>query len=99
MTHDIWITVWVLGFASLAIRLFGFLLAQRLPQTGAWARGMEALPGCLIVALVALMILNSGQQEWIAGAVVLLIAAKTRNLPLSMAVGVAVVAFMRATLP
>ncbi|MCT4609454.1 MAG: AzlD domain-containing protein [Pelagimonas sp.] len=95
MPDDIWLTVLGLGAASFAIRLGGFLLALRLPQAGAWARGMEALPGCLIMALVALMMLKGGAIEWGAGLVVFLVAAKTRNLPISMLVGMALVAALR----
>ena len=48
MTPDIWMIIFGLGLASFAIRLGGFLLAGRLPQTGRWARGMEALPGACV---------------------------------------------------
>lgn len=95
MASEIWFTVFGLAGASLAIRLSGYLLALRLPQEGGWARGMEALPGCLIVALVALMMLKGGPVEWAAGAVVLLVSLKTRSLPLSMLVGMAFVAGVR----
>ncbi|WP_166418916.1 AzlD family protein [Cochlodiniinecator piscidefendens] len=95
MTTEIWLSILGLGVASYAIRLGGYLLALRLPQEGGWARGMEALPGCLIVALVVLMMIKGGTIEWIAGGVVLLVAAKTRNLPTSMLVGMGLVAGMR----
>lgn len=95
MTTEIWFTVIGLGIASFAIRLSGYFLALRLPQSGAWARGLEALPGCLIMALVALMMLKGGAIELLAGGVVLFVAAKTRNLPISMIVGVAAVAGLR----
>lgn len=99
MTAEIWLTIAGLAGASFAIRLGGYLLARRLPQDGAWARGMEALPGCLIVALVALMMLKGGPVEWVAGLAALLVAARTRNLPIAMLVGMAVVAGIRALMP
>lgn len=95
MTTEIWWTVLGLGAASYAIRLGGFFLALRLPQSGAWARGLDALPGCLIMALVALMMIKGGVIEWVAGLIALLVAAKTRNLPISMLAGVSVVASLR----
>lgn len=95
MTTEIWLTILGLAVASYTIRLGGYLLALRLPQEGGWARGMEALPGCLIVALVALMMLNGGAIEWAAGVAVFLVAAKTRNLPISMLVGMVTVAALR----
>lgn len=99
MHGDIWMTLLGLGAASYAIRLGGVLLAGRLPQTGRWARGMEALPGCLIISLVALMMLEGGKVEWGAGGVVFLCALVTRNLALSLLVGMAVVALLRFLVP
>ncbi|WP_424833017.1 AzlD family protein [Ruegeria sp.] len=99
MATEIWLTVLGLGVVSYAIRLGGFLLALRLPQEGSWARGMEALPGCLIVALVAQLMLKGGPIEWVAGAIVFLVAVKTRSLPISMLVGMSVVAGLRFLAP
>ena len=95
MTNEIWLTVIGLGLASFAIRLSGYFLALRLPQSGAWTRGLEALPGCLIAALAALMMLKGGTIELLAGGTVLLVAARTRNLPISMLVGILIVAGLR----
>ncbi|MEP2783741.1 MAG: AzlD domain-containing protein [Pseudoruegeria sp.] len=92
---DIWATILGLAAASFAIRIGGFLLALHLPQEGAWARGMDALPGCLIIALVAMLMLNGGMNEWGGGTVTLLVAYKTRNLPVSMVSGILTVALMR----
>ena len=96
MENDIWIMILGLAAASFAIRLGGFLLAQRLPQEGPWARGMEALPGCLIASLVALMMLKGGPVEWLAGLIVFFIALRTHNLPVSMLTGIICVAGMRS---
>lgn len=95
MTTEIWLTILGLAITSYSIRIGGYLLAVRLPQEGGWARGMEALPGCLIIALVALMMLNGGVIEWVAGGTVFLVAAKTRNLPISMLAGMVIVAALR----
>ncbi len=95
MTNEIWITLLALGGVSFAIRLGGFLLAQHLPQDGPWARGMEALPGCLVASLVAMMMIKGGPVEWGAGVVVFLVALKTRNLPVSMIAGMLCVAGLR----
>lgn len=95
MTTEIWLTILGLAIASYSIRLGGYLLAIRLPQNGGWAHGMEALPGCLIIALVAIMMLNGGIIEWVAGGTVFLVATKTRNLPISMLAGIVIVAVLR----
>ncbi|SLN17539.1 Branched-chain amino acid transport protein (AzlD) [Pseudoruegeria aquimaris] len=92
----IWLTIFGLAAASFAIRLSGFLLAQRLPRTGPWARGLEALPGCLIISLVALLMVQGGPVEWAGGAVALGVAFAFRSVPLSMIAGMAAVAILRA---
>lgn len=95
MLDDVWWTILGLSAASFAIRLGGYVLALRIPHSGAWARGLDALPGCLIMALVTLMMMKGGMIEWITGAIVFGLAAKTRNIPLSMLAGITVVAALR----
>lgn len=84
-----------LAIATLAVRLSGIIVGRRLPQAGAWARGLNALPGCLIVSLVCLLLISGGPAEWIAGAMALAVAVITRNLPLTMAAGIAGVWLLR----
>jgi len=74
--------------ANLVIRLGGYYLGAALPQTGPWARGLKALPGTLITALVTLQLMQGGAQEWIAGCIALIVALITRSLPLTMIVGI-----------
>lgn len=86
---DTWLVILGLAAGTFAIRLTGALLGRRIPEHGAWARGLRALPGCLIVSLVAVSLVSGGPREWAAAALALLVAALTRNLPLTMAVGIA----------
>jgi uncharacterized membrane protein len=84
-----WLLIIALAVATFAIRLSGVLLGQRLPQSGIWARALNALPGCLLVSLVATALLSGGPKEWGAAAVSIAVAIVTRNLPLTMAAGIA----------
>ena len=86
---DAWLLIIALAVATFAIRLAGILLGQRLPTSGAWARALNALPGCLLVSLVAVALLSGGPKEWGAAAVAVCVAIVTRSLPLTMAVGIA----------
>ena len=95
MTDEIWITVLGLGFISFLIRISGFILALHLPKHGAWARGLEALPGCLIVSLVTLMMIYGSALEWITGSIVLVISALTHRPNLAMFCGIALIAALR----
>ena len=84
-----------LAAANLVIRLGGYYLGAALPQTGAWARGLKALPGTLITALVTLQLIQGGPAEWIAGAVALAVAIVSRSLPLTMLAGIVAIYLLR----
>ncbi|MFL5285920.1 MAG: AzlD family protein [Rhodopila sp.] len=86
-----WIVIAGLAAGTFAIRLGGYLLGARLPSTGAWARAFAALPGCLISALVAVILVQGTPAEWVAAAVALEVALFTRSLPLTMVTGIAAV--------
>jgi branched-subunit amino acid transport protein len=90
-----WLVILGLAAATFTIRLSGVLLGQRIPTHGAWARALTALPGCLIVALVSLSVLRGGPQEWVAGLAALATAILTKNLPITMAVGIAAMWLLR----
>lgn len=81
--------------ANLVIRLGGYYLGAALPQTGPWARGLKALPGTLITALVTLQLMQGGVNEWIAGAMALATALLTRSLPLTMIAGILTIYALR----
>ena len=95
MSVEIWITIFGLGLFSFLIGLSGYLLASQVPQQGAWARSLQALPGCLIVSLVSLMMLNGSMLEWISGTLVLIIAAVTRKPTIAMFLGMLIIATLR----
>jgi len=80
-----------LSVGTFAIRLGGYLLGSALPATGPWARGLNALPGCLIAALLAVLLVQAGPAEWAAAALAAVIAMLTRSLPLTMLVGIGAV--------
>ncbi|MFT5508841.1 MAG: putative membrane protein [Hyphomicrobiaceae bacterium] len=92
---DPWMVIVGLAIATFAIRLGGIYLGQGLPKNGSWARALNALPGCLIVALVSVSLLSGGPLEWLAGAIAAVVAIFTRSLPLTMAVGIAAIWLLR----
>jgi uncharacterized membrane protein len=95
MNTEIWVTIIGLGGASFAIRLSGFLLASQIPRDGVWARALQALPGCLMVSLVSLMMLNGTTLEWISAMMVLALAAMTRKPTVAMFAGMMIIAALR----
>ncbi|MDB5539454.1 MAG: hypothetical protein JWQ89_1181 [Devosia sp.] len=90
----------ILGMAAVtyAIRAGGLLLANRLPATGFAASWMKHLPGAVLAALIAPVILAGGAAEAIAAAATALIYIVSRNLFAAMAGGVLAVYFARLVL-
>lgn len=87
------------ALATYALRLGGLLLSSRLPQGGRFRAFMDALPGTLLVSLVAPSLLASGPSGVVAGCCTAAVAYKTKNVFLAMIVGMGVVAATRRVLP
>ena len=90
-----WAIILALAAGTFAVRLSGIALGRRLPEKGAWARGLNALSGCLIVSLVAVGLLSGGAAEWLAALAAAAVAIITHNLPLTMAAGISTVWLLR----
>lgn len=93
-----WIVIAGLSSGTFAIRLGGYLLGARLPASGPWARALTALPGCLIAALLTVILVQSGPADWLAAAVACGVALVSRSLPLTMLAGMLAVALARGFL-
>ena len=91
-----WLVIGGLTIATFALRLSGILLGQRIPREGAWARALNALPGCLLVSLVSVALVSGGRKEWAAAVLAVAAAILTGSLPLTMAVGIASIWVLRA---
>jgi len=86
------------ALATYSLRLGGLLLAERLPKNGGFKRFMETLPGTILLALVAPGIFSAGILGGVAALATALCAWKTKNLLLSMIVGMSIVAAGRLLL-
>jgi branched-subunit amino acid transport protein len=85
------LTIFGMALVVYATRVSGpWLLGRWLdaPLVRAW---LGYLPGTVLVALVAPLVLASGVAEALASLVTLLVAVRTRNVLISMLVGVVVV--------
>lgn len=60
--------------------------------------GLEALPGGIIVTILAPRLAAGGPPEWAAGAVVVLVAHRTDSVLLALVVGVGAVLLFRGRL-
>lgn len=95
MMDESWMLIAALAAGTFAIRFAGARLGQIIPAHGAAARALNALPGALIVSLVAMSMLTGGWRELLAGALALAVAGVTRSVPATMACGVAAIFALR----
>jgi uncharacterized membrane protein len=76
-------------------RLGGLLLAERLPHAPAFRAFMGALPGTILLSLVAPGILAAGPWGCLAALVTIWTAAKTKQTLLAMLAGMLVIMMQR----
>lgn len=97
MTEQWWL---ILGLATgtFLIRLGGYFLGAQLPSSGAWSRALTALPGSLIAALLAVILIQGATADWLAACIAFIAAMLTRSLPLTMIAGIVAVWFLRTSL-
>ena len=62
-------------------------------RAGAW---LDAIPGAILVSLVAPTVLTGGPAEALAALAVVVVAVRSGSLPLAMATGVVAVVVLRA---
>jgi uncharacterized membrane protein len=89
------LTIVGMAAATYATRAGGLWLLSRLelgPRAETW---LKQVPGAIIVAVVAPGVLNQGSAEAVAGVLTLVVAARTRSLPLAMVCGVIAVVALR----
>lgn len=85
----------MVAMGTYGLRFGGLLLASRMPKSGRFRRGMDALPGALLFSLVVPNIINEGIWGMAAGALTAIVALRTRNLLLSMVAGMGVILIQR----
>jgi len=83
------------ALATYALRLGGLLLGDRLPITGRFRTFMDALPGTILLSLVAPGVISSGIAGCVAAMLTGVCAYKTGNVFVSMLLGMATVAAAR----
>ena len=86
----------LMALATYATRAGGLWLANRFDlseRAGAW---LDAIPGAILVSLVAPTVLMGGPAEALAAVAVVAVALRTGSLPLAMATGVGAVVALRA---
>jgi len=83
------------ALATYFFRFGGLLLSERLPNTGRFKDFMEALPGTILVALVAPGIITAGFWGCLAALSTALLVWRTGNIFIAMLSGMVIVAGAR----
>jgi uncharacterized membrane protein len=89
------LTIGAAASATYSLRIGGLLLSERLPKTGRFRKFMDALPGALLISLVAPGIVTSGLSGCFAAICTAFLTHRTGNVFISMISGVLIVALHR----
>ncbi|MBI2092715.1 MAG: AzlD domain-containing protein [Deltaproteobacteria bacterium] len=89
------VVIFGMAVVTYLTRASGFYLVSRVKVSGKLEAFLNAIPGTVLVSLVAPVVLADGPAESIASLAVVLTAWKSRNLPLAMVVGIVTVWVLR----
>lgn len=89
------VTILAMALLTYLTRIGGVLLMSRIQLSGRLKAWVSALPGTILVALVAPTVLSTGFAEAGAALATVLVAIRTRNLLLAIVVGVGTVLTLR----
>jgi uncharacterized membrane protein len=89
----------VLGMSvvTYATKAGGFWVLDRVEPSEPVREGLDALPSGIIVAIVAVRLLEGGPPEWVAGLAVVAVAHRTDSVLLAMVAGVGVLLAVRGS--
>jgi uncharacterized membrane protein len=92
---SVYLTIGLAAAVTYLLRIGGLMLAGRFPSSGRIKLFMDALPGTVLISLIAPGIASAGLCGVIGALVTATCAYRTGNLLLSMLAGVIPVAVMR----
>lgn len=97
MANDVLVVVTILGMAivTYATRTGGIWAIERIEVSDRTETALEAIPGAVLISLIAPKIVHGGVPEWGAAPAVLIVAVRTGSIVLAMIVGIGVVWLLR----
>jgi uncharacterized membrane protein len=98
-TPGAWLAIGVMVVMTVFAKTMGFWILGRVPLTPRLRRGLEALPGGVILATIVPITLESGPAGLLGVGVAMLVMVVTKKDWLAVALGLAAVAAHRAFLP
>ncbi|WP_029897412.1 AzlD family protein [Desulfohalovibrio reitneri] len=94
-TAAVYLTIAGMVLATYLTRVLGLFLATRLPLSGRAGAFLQALPGGILIGIVAPAALTQGTAEAVASLITIITARAAGSLPLAMLAGVAAVWALR----
>jgi uncharacterized membrane protein len=94
-TPEAFLAILGMALVTIAVKVSGLLLADRLPRDGFAAAWLRHIPGAVLAALVAPALVTGNPAELVAAAATALVFIGTKNLFAAMLAGVATVYFVR----
>lgn len=98
MTDGAWLAIGAMVVMTVLAKVMGFWFLGRVPLTPRVRRGLEALPGGVILATIVPITLESGPAGLLGIAVATMVMAVTKRDWLAVALGLVAVAGYRALL-
>ena len=88
-------TILAMALATYVTKASGLWVLDRVSLSERAEAGLEALPGGIIVAILAPRLVDGDPATWVAAVAVVLVASKTDNVLLSLVVGFVLVLVLR----
>jgi uncharacterized membrane protein len=89
------ITILGMALVTYATRAGGFWLMGLVTPTPRIESWLKQIPGAVLIAIIAPIVLASSLAETLAAVATVLVAIRTKNVLIAMLVGVATVALLR----
>jgi len=84
-----------MSVATYMTKAAGFWVLDRLDPSETTREALDALPGGIVVAMLAVRLSEGGPPEWFAGLVVVAVAYRTDSILFAMAAGLGVLVALR----
>ncbi len=97
MATDVLVVMTILGMGivTYATRVGGIWVIERIEVSDRIETALEAIPGAVLISLIAPTIVHGGFPEWGAAFAVLFVAVRTGSIVLAMIIGISVVWLLR----
>lgn len=97
MANELRVVLTILGMSAVtyATRAGGIWAIERIDVSDRSETALEAIPGAILISLIAPELVTGGVPEWGAALAVLVVAVRTGSIILAMGVGIGVVWLLR----